>query len=151
MHGNSVGQIKSIFNSFEEKGLECIDTLGTKTSVISDGVTKYTANDPNIKHFIVFESQDSNTEISFFFDACALEYSLVEGAFELFQIHYNFRENHTEFKIPLSSINVYEIFFIKDNRFEVVEENEFFEIDPQGRKKEHSVLTFEGFCLRLNL
>jgi len=62
----SVDQIKSIINSFEEKGLECINILGTKTSVISDGVTKYTANDPNIEHFIVFEAQGSKIEISFF-------------------------------------------------------------------------------------
>ncbi len=147
----SVDQIKSIINSFEEKGLECINTLGTKNSVISDGVTRYTANDPNIKHFIVFEAQDSKTEISFYFDGCALEYSQVKGAFGPFQIHYNFRENYSELKIALSSINVSEIFFIKDNRYELVEDNKFIEIDPRGRKKEHSVLTFEGFCLRLNL
>ncbi len=69
----SVEQIKSIINSFEEKGLECINTLGTKASVISDGVTRYIANDPNIKHFIVFENQNSKSEISFFLDACVLE------------------------------------------------------------------------------
>jgi len=147
----SVDQIKSIINYFEEKGLDSINALGTKTSIISNGVTKYTANDPNIGHFIVFEAQKSKTEISFFFNACILENPIVKATFGSFQLHYNFRENYSEFKIPLSSINVSEIFFIKDNKYEVIEENKFIEINPQGKKRVHSVLTFEGFCLRLNL
>lgn len=147
----SVDHIKSIINSFEEKGLEYINDLGTKASVISDGVTKYTANDPNIEYFIVFESQNSYTEISFFFDACVLEYFQVQNEFGVFQIHYNFRENYSEFKIPLSTMKVPEIFFIKDNRYELVGDYKFIESDPKGKKEEHLGLTFEGFCLRINL
>jgi len=78
-----------------------------------------------------------------------LKYPPVKDVFGAFQIHYNFRENYSEFKRVLSSVNVSEIFFIKDNKYEEVEGNKFFEIDPRGRKVEHSVLTFEGFCLRL--
>jgi len=54
----SLNQVKSIINSFEEKGLEYIDILGSKSTIISDGVVKYTAYEPNIKHFIVFDNKD---------------------------------------------------------------------------------------------
>jgi delta-aminolevulinic acid dehydratase/porphobilinogen synthase len=145
----SVSEIKSIINSFEEKGLKYIDVLGTKTGAISEGVTRYTAHDPNIKQFIVFEMKNSKKEISFLFDNCILNYTDVKNAFGLFEVNYNFRENYSEFKINLSSNNVVDIYFIKDNRYEMVEENIFIESDPKGRKTEHSILTFEGFCLRV--
>lgn len=145
----SVNKIKSIINSFEEKGEECIEALGTKAAYISDGVTRYTAHDPDIKQFIVFETNNVKKEISFLFDHCVLDYSSIKNAFGSFEVHYNFRENYSEFKINLPSNKVAEIYFIKDNRHEVIGENKFIEVDPQGRKKEYSALAFDGFCLRI--
>ncbi len=145
----SLNQVKSIINSFEEKGLKYIDTLGSKSTIISDGVVKYSTYESNIKHFIVFDNKNMKKEISFYFDGCALNYSDIKNELGQLEVHYNFRENYSEFKINLPSSSVPEIYFIKNNRYEVVGENKFIEVDPQGRKIDISMLVFEGFCLRV--
>lgn len=141
--------IKSIISKFDREGALCITSIGKISSIISDGVSKYLANDPHIAHFILFETTDSNAEVSFVCNECEVYIEDIESNFGKVELHYNFRDNLSEFKVHIPSTTVTELYFIKDNRYEIISKNQFIETTPQGKSIHHSALRFNGFCLRI--
>ncbi|HEY8026706.1 MAG TPA: hypothetical protein VIF60_19360 [Burkholderiaceae bacterium] len=146
----SANIIKSIIAGFDKGGINYIESLGIKTETISQGVSKFISSDPNIQHFILFEIEGAYTELSFLFADCALMFSDVEDEFGKFDVHYNFRDNFSEFKANISSVAVADLYFVKDNKFEISADRRVIETDPYGKGASYSALEFTGFCLRLN-
>lgn len=140
--------IKSVISLFNEKGIAGIHDLGNQTEVLANGASKFSANDERILHFLVFRIDENSYEICFLGSRCEFCIDDIEREFGRLQLHYNFRENYSEFKFGMPGA-VYEIFFIKDNKFEVTPDGGYAEKDPQGRAVYHNKLCFEGFCLRL--
>jgi hypothetical protein len=149
MNSNSINLIKSMVSVFDGEGIDCIDRLGEKIDVLSSGVYKYKANDPDVTHFILFELNGENSEVSFFCEQCEFCITDIEEVFGGLQLHYNFRENYSEFKVNTPSKIVSGLYFIKNNKFEVSADGQFMETNPQGESICHSTLCFNGFCLRL--
>lgn len=145
----SVATIRAMIAAFDLGGLDCVDKLGTKVRSISDGVTKYSASVPELDYFIVFDKTDGGKDVSFIFDKCEISSADVEKEFGALVAHYNFRENYSELKISISSAMVEDLYFIKDNKFEIKGPGQLLETTPQGKATYHAGLEFNGFCLRL--
>ena len=141
--------IKSVVAALDVDGLGAINKLGVKIKTISPTATKYEANIPDVDYFIFFELSNGGGEISFVCDQCGFAMEDIEKEFGAFEINYNFRENYSEFKIHISSVSVADLYFIKDNKFQIPVPGQIIETTPQGKSTYHSSLEFNGFCLRL--
>ena len=97
----------------------------------------------------VFESTDSGKDISFACGACQIILADVEKEFGAVVVRYNFRENYSKFTINISSARVQELYFVKDNRFDIGVLGQVVETTPQGEATYHAGLVFSEFCLRL--
>lgn len=146
--------IERIIDELNKYGTKYISVFGEVAEHISEDIIKYTAHDNKITHFMVFQENSSVYEISFYCESLSFSLEELKQVFGLYENNYNFRENYSEFKFKfkfkLNSNEISELFFIKDNKFEVNGFENIIEITPKGNKTNHENLTFNGFCFRFN-
>lgn len=148
MMSTEIRLIERIIDELNEYGTKYINMFGEVVEHISKDIIKYTTHDNKITHFMVFQESSSVYEISFYCESLSFSLGEVEQVFGLYENNYNFRENYSEFKFKLNSNEISELFFIKDNKFEVNGVKNIIEITPKGSKTKHENLIFNGFCFR---
>lgn len=145
---NKFAVIEEVISLINTMKIGFIGALGVFERSISDSVNKYVSKDPRIIHFITYLYDGALQEVSFFCGDDRFSLAGLESVFGKARIGYNFRENYTQFSFDVNLGCVESIFFIKDNKFEIVS-NGYEERTPRGNGAHHSDLNFNGFCLKL--
>jgi len=148
MNSTAVKLIERILNGLNKHETNNINMLGEVAKNITKDVIKYNAHDKNITHFIVFQREGSIYKITFYCESLSFSLKEIEKVFGVYENNYNFRENYSEFKFRLNSNIISELFFIKDNRFEIKDAGNILEITPKGNETKYEDLKFNGFCFR---
>jgi hypothetical protein len=138
--------ITQTINNLESGGSDYYSRLAIKTEIINDSATKLFVQDEAIEYIVRFSG--ASAELSFVCSECFSLNELMSrmggGAF-----NYNFRENFTEIKIPLSGSVVAELYLIRNSKLEEASGGGFIERGVRGGIDSLDDIAFNAFFLRV--
>jgi hypothetical protein len=144
---NKTTLLSEIISSIENPKIFLVTDIGSAFEKISRSVYKVKPFNGAITHILVNETLFPMIELNYYFKE--LNFSLSDFI-ELLgnpEIHYNFRENYTEFKFNSNFERIKKIYLIKDNKIDFYENGVFREKTPRGEERLIRDLQFNLVCL----
>lgn len=139
--------IFEIISSIEASPKFMVADIGSVFERVSKGVYKLRPYNQVAKHILVNETTFPIIELNFFFGEVDFSLSELSTYLGNSEIHYNFRDNYTEFKFRANFKRIKKIYLIKENKIELGKNGTFIEKTPRGEEKMVSDLRFNLICV----
>lgn len=143
--------ILEIISSIETSPRFMVSDIGSVFERVSNGVYKLRPYNQVAKHILVNETSFPIIELNYFFGEADFSLSELMTSLGNPEIHYNFRDNYTEFKFSVSLKRIKKIYLIKENKIEFSKSGVLKEKTPRGEEKLLPELRFNLICVDVDV
>jgi hypothetical protein len=139
---NTIQLITEIIQSIESQAAFSAKDIGNILDIVSDRVYRVRPFNQSATQVLVNEVRFPLVELNYYFKDIEFALSDLTETLGGFSIHYNHRENYTEFRFGSTFKRIKKIYLIKENRIDPIDQGRFIEVTPRSEEHLITSLTF---------